>query len=252
MAVALASLVSATMGGQVVYGLPGFEVASIKPSDASDPQKTSDVRGGTLQARNYSLKNLIQMGWNVRSFEVLGGPAWLDTEKYNVDAKPAVPLNMFGPPGEGMDKVRLMVRSLLEDRFKLRVHTETREARVYFLVVARNGPRLKPTAEAAGPGTSMHDAGKGRFVATQIDMRMLAQNELGGEVGVPVIDKTNLTGAYDLTLDWNPDDDASTPASGSTPSIFTALQEQLGLKLEPGRGPVEILYVDHAERASAN
>jgi uncharacterized protein (TIGR03435 family) len=96
----------------------------------------------------------------------------------------------------------------------------------------------------------MHDAGKGRFVANQIDMRMLAQNELGGEVGVPVIDKTNLNGAYDITLEWEPDDDAS--ASGAGPSIFTAIQEQLGLKLEAGRGPVEFVLVDHADRPSEN
>ena len=159
------------------------------------------------------------MGRNVRSFEVLGGPAWIDSEKYNVEAKPA----------EGIDKVRLMVQSLLADRFKLRLHTETREMSVYFLVVGRNGVRMKRTADAVGPGTSMHDAGRGRFVATQIDMRMLAQNELGGETGVPVIDKTNLSGAYDLTLEWNPDDDASAPASAASPSIFTAIQEQLGL-----------------------
>jgi uncharacterized protein (TIGR03435 family) len=251
-AVTLASLVLTTLGGQTVSGLPQFEVASIKPSDPANPQKSSNLRGDRLVATNYSLRNLIQIGWNVRSFEVLGGPAWLDSEKYNVDAKPAVPLDMFGPPAEGIDKVRLMVQSLLADRFKLRLHTETREMSVYFLVVGRNGVKLKRTADAVGPGTSMHDAGRGRFVATQIDMRMLAQNELGGEVGVPVIDKTNLSGAYDLTLEWNPDDEASGPPPGASPSIFTAIQEQLGLKLEAGKGPVEILHVDHAERASDN
>jgi uncharacterized protein (TIGR03435 family) len=242
--VTLISLVSAVLGAQTLPALPQFEVASIKPIDPANPQKSVNLRGGELKATSYSLKNLIQAGWDVRSFQVLGGPVWLDSDRYNVDAKPAAPLEIF--TSEGMRQFRLMVQSLLVDRFKLELHPETREMRVYFLVVGRNGSCLKRTAEAVGPGTSMRD-GKGRLTATQIDMRMLA-HELGGELGVAVIDKTNLDGAFDITLEWNPDEDAS----GSSPSIFTAIQEQLGLKLDVGRGPVEILRVDHAERPSEN
>lgn len=241
---ALISLVSAVLGGQTLPALPQFEVASIKPIDPANPQKSVNLRGGELKATSYSLKNLIQLGWDVRSFQVLGGPAWLDSDKYDVDAKPAVPLEIFA--SEGMRQFRLMVQSLLAGRFRLKLHPETQEMRVYFLVVGRNGPSPKRTAEAVGPGTSMRD-GKGRLTATQIDMGMLA-HDLGGELGVAVIDKTNLDGAFDITLEWNPDEDAS----GSSPSIFTAIQEQLGLKLDVGRGPVEILRVDHAERPSEN
>jgi uncharacterized protein (TIGR03435 family) len=234
--------------GQTLHGLPQFEVASIKPADPANSQKSVNLRGGELKATSYSLKNLIQLGWDVRSFQVLGGPDWLDSDKYNVDAKPPAPLGIFA--GEGERQFRLMVQSLVADRFKLKLHPETREMRVYFLAAGRNGPSLKRTAEAVGPGTSMYD-GKGRLTATQIDMRMLA-HDLGGELGVAVIDKTNLDGAFDITLEWNPDEDASAPASGSSPSIFTAIQEQLGLKLAVGKGPVEILRVDHAERPSEN
>jgi uncharacterized protein (TIGR03435 family) len=136
--------------GQAAPGRPQFEVASIKPTDPTDPQKSINLRGGSVKAANYSLKNLIQLGWDVRIFQILGGPAWLDSDKYNVDAKPAVPLDLFGPPAEGMDQLRSMVQFLLADRFQLRVHKETREARVYFLAAGRNGDKLKRTAEAVG------------------------------------------------------------------------------------------------------
>jgi uncharacterized protein (TIGR03435 family) len=254
MIVTLISLVPAVLGGQTLPGLPQFEVASIKPADPAILQKSVNLRGGELKATSYSLKNLIQLGWDVRSFQVLGGPDWVDSDKYNVDAKPPAPLEIFR--GEGQRQFRLMVQALLADRFKLTLHPETKEMRVYFLVVGRNGffgrpgSGLKRTADAVGPGTSMRD-GKGRLTATQIDMRMLA-HDLGGELGVAVIDKTNLDGAFDITLEWNPDEDASAPASGSSPSIFTAIQEQLGLKLDVGKGPVEILRVDRAERPSEN
>jgi uncharacterized protein (TIGR03435 family) len=130
----------------------------------------------------------------------------------------------------------------------VKLHRETREVRVYSLVVGKNGVRLKRTAEAAGPSTSIHD-GKGFMAATQIDLGILARN-LAGELEVPVIDRTGLAGAYDLRLEWNPADDPATP--GSAPSIFTALQEQLGLRLESGKGPVEMLVIDGARKASEN
>jgi uncharacterized protein (TIGR03435 family) len=142
-----------------------------------------------------------------------------------------------------------MVRFLLADRFKLKLHRETKEMNVYFLVVARKGTSLKQIGES-DQGTSMHD-GNGRLDATMIDMPALA-SYLGGELGLSVLDKTGLSGVYNIQLEWSPDGNASTPASVSSPSIFTAVQEQLGLKLEPGRGPVEMLVVDHAEKASAN
>jgi uncharacterized protein (TIGR03435 family) len=245
-ALALVVITSSMLCSQSPSDQPQFEVASIKPVDASGLQKSINLRGGEVKATNYSLRNLIQLGWDVRGFQISGGPAWLDSEKYNVDAKPAAPLNVFAP--DGASQLHQMVQSLLADRFKLQLHRETQETRVYNLVTGRNGVKLKRTGDAVGPGTSMRD-GNGRLTATQIDMRMLA-HDLGGELGVAVIDKTNLDGVYDITLAWNPDEDASAPGSGL--SILTSVQEQLGLRLEAGRGPVEVLVVDHAEKASAN
>jgi uncharacterized protein (TIGR03435 family) len=136
-----------------------------------------------------------------------------------------------------------MVQSLVTDRFRVKLHRETREMRVYFLDAGKNGVRLKRTAGAAGPNTSFRD-GNGFMAATQIDMGILARN-LAGELGVPVIDRTSLAGAYDFRLEWNPTDDPA--IQSSAPSIFTALQEQLGLRLQSGRGPVEVLVIDHVE-----
>jgi uncharacterized protein (TIGR03435 family) len=228
---------------------PQFEIASIKPVDRADIPKSINFRGGGLKATNCSLKDLIQMGWDVRSFQVTGGPGWLESEKYNVDAKPATPVDIFAPGSDGVNRVRLMIQALLAKRFELTLHRETKEMRVCFLRVAKNGIRLERTGEGVGPKTTMND-GRGRLNATQIDMGMLAR-ELGGFMGVGVIDQTALQGAYDVKLIWDPDQDASAAASSALPSLFAAVQ-QLGLRLESGRAPVEVLVVDHATKASPN
>lgn len=228
---------------------PQFEIASIKPVDRADIPKSINLRGGGVNATNYSLKDLIQLGWDVRSFQVTGGPGWLESEKYNVEAKPATPVNIFAPGSGGVDRVRQMVQALLAERFELKLRRETKEMSVCFLRVAKNGIRLERTGEGVGPKTTMND-GKGRLNATQIDMGMLAR-ELGGVMGVAVIDQTALHGAYDIKLLWDADQGAAAPASNALPSIFAAL-EQIGLKLESGRAPVEVLVVDHAAKASPN
>lgn len=121
---------------------------------------------------------------------------------------------------------------------------------VYFLVIGRNGPRLKQTGEPADQGPHIQ-GGKGQLIATKVDMPLFSR-ALAGELGVTVIDKTNLRGAYDLKLEWNPDEGVSAAVSSSSPSIFTAVQEQLGLRLESGRARVDVVVVEYAEKASAN
>jgi uncharacterized protein (TIGR03435 family) len=227
-----------------------FEIASIKPVDRADIPKSINFRGGGLKATNCSLKDLIQMGWDVRSFQVTGGPGWLESEKYNVEAKPPTLVDIFAPGSGGINHVRLMIQALLAERFELKLHREEKEMSVCFLRVAKNGIRLERTGEGIGPKTSMND-GRGRLNATEIDMGMLAR-ELGGAMGVAVIDQTALQGAYDIKLIWDPDQDPSAQASISAlPSLFAAVQ-QIGLKLESGRASVEVLVVDHATKASPN
>ncbi len=244
----LLAAASGTAFGQTPPAQPRFEVASIKPSNPADPHPSISFNGGAFKSTGHTLRDFIAMSWDVRPFQVVGGPAWLGSDKYDIEAKPAVPRDVLAPGSER--QVRLMIQSLLADRFQLKVHRETKEMRVYFLVAGKNGARIKKTAEAAGAGTSMHD-GKGQLFATQIEMGMLAR-ELGGLVEGSVIDRTGLTGAYDIHLEWSGDEVAAAPDSGSRPSIFSAVQEQLGLRLEPGKGPVEMLVVDGAEKASPN
>ena len=196
---------------------------------------------------------------------IIDGPKWLDTTRFDIDAKMddsvADHLRTLAH-GPRRLETQAMFQQLLADRFKLAVHWETRELPVYTLTVAKKGPKLQPTKEATeGSGTSSHNNGLGsEFTAKGVTLPELAgalTQELSRELGRDIIDKTEIKGRYDLTLKWTtpdagaaPDNPASSADSG--PSIFTALQEQLGLKLEPAKAPVQVLVIDHAEMPSEN
>jgi uncharacterized protein (TIGR03435 family) len=237
---------------------PTFEVASIKPGDPNSRQVSVGIRqGGRFSTTNASLETLIGFAYDVRNHQISGGPNWLDSAKFDIDAKPdgATPI----PPGPaGAPRMRLLVQSLLADRFKLATHKETREEQVYELVLNKGGSKLR---EVPDPGLSRPNGlrlGRGELIGTAAPMSLLA-NQLSQRMGRSVIDKTGLGGRYDFTLKWTPDEgapptgpDATPPADTSGPSIFTAVQEQLGLRLQSARGPVEILVIDHAEKPDAN
>lgn len=239
------------LSGQSTPTQPRFDVASIKPTSSTDPRRhITGMQRGDFKATNYTLKDLIRLGWDVRSYQITGGPKWLDTDRYNVEVKPEAPFDVPGPGNEGEHRLRLMVQSMLANRFKLKLHREVKEMGVYFLTIGRSGPTLSRTAQSVDQGPHIQD-GRGLLIATKADMPLFSR-ALAGELGVTVIDKTNLSGDFDLKLEWTPDEDAAIPTSSSGPSIFTALQEQLGLKLESGKAPVEVVVVDYAEKASAN
>jgi uncharacterized protein (TIGR03435 family) len=160
----------------------------------------------------------------------------MDSAGYDIKAK---------AEGNAGDDLWPMVQTLLADRFQLKFHRETRELPIYALVVAKNGAKLHAVS-AAGLGVGM---GKGRFNGRGADMPTLA-SVLSNELGRLVFDRTGLSGFYDFTLTFEPDDTRAADTAG--PSLFTALQEQLGLRLEPQKGPVETLVIDHAEKPSAN
>jgi bla regulator protein blaR1 len=227
----------------------GFEVASIKPSnlDPGDRSITTD-RSGRLSVENSSLKDLIRNAYQLRDFQISGGPAWLDADRYNIVAKPE------GTPSR--DQAGPNLQKLLADRFHLKFHRESKEMPVYALVVGKNGPKLKDT-EGQQHGMK---GGRGVMTGMGASMEILARN-LSQRLERMVIDRTGLTGFYDFKLEFTPDeaqvrapgDSTPLPAAGSSgPSLFTALQEQLGLKLETSKGPVEILEIDHAEKPSEN
>jgi len=223
---------------------PSFEVASVKPGDPNNRQfGYRQPPGGRYIATNVSLKNLISSAYGVPGPRMSGGPSWLASDRFTIEAKAAEPL----PPWpESNAQLSLMLQSLLEDRFKLAVHWETKEAAVYDLVVARGGPRVKQADAAESSGFGME---QGRIRSMALPLGYLASN-LADLLGRPVVDKTGLAGKYSYTLAYTPDD--APPADANGPSIFTALQEQLGLKLESTKGPVEFLVIDRAEKPDAN
>lgn len=226
-----------------------FDVVSIKPSTEINANKgiryTPD---GGFRARNYSLKDFIRLGWDVRSFQITGGPGWLDAKRYNVETTPDVPFNPLGAEGE--KRLREMVRSMLQDRFRLQVHQQSKDTNVYRLMSVPGALKLKRTGDTRDAATQMRDS-KGHMWATKFDMELLARN-LGGELGFPVVDQTGLSGVYDFELVWNPEESGAAGDADSLPSMVTAIREQLGLELKRGRGQVEMIVIDYAEEASAN
>jgi uncharacterized protein (TIGR03435 family) len=231
---------------------PAFEVVSVKPNKSgSGSTRVSNVLGGRFIATNVSLKQLIVTAYDVRDFQISGGPSWLGSEKYDIEARPES--NPDGPIHNRteeqrkaeMDHYRLMMQALLADRFKLTVHKESKEGTIYALVVAKNGLKIKELPPDAPTAGSTHTRG-GELSAQGIKLSSLVLS-LSGEVGHPIVDKTGLKGNYDIELKW-----ATEESQSDGPSLFTALQDQLGLRLEPQKGPVEVIVVDHAEKASEN
>jgi len=217
---------------------PAFEVASIKPNPSITENSGENTARGRFTATNDSLKQLLQLAFDVKDFQIVGGPGWLGTARYDIVAT-------TGKPGDvGDAELRPLLQSLLVDRFVLRFHRETRESTVYALVVAKNGPKL---TGHTGDGDSSSGTSSGSMRASKVTMAMLA-SRLERQLGRTVTDHTGLTGEYDFKLTWTPDQNAD--ATG--PSIFTALQEQLGLKLDSAKGPVEIIVIDSVEKPSEN
>jgi bla regulator protein blaR1 len=230
---------------------PTFEVTSVKPS-APDAMGRSMLRdpSGRFTAENATLKMLICYAYNVRDHQVIGAKGWLDSVRYDVIGKPE------GRPNT--DRFKQMVQSLLGDRFELRLRHDSRELPIFKLVIAKNGPKLIPWADSAGPVVR---GAHGKLIGQKVSMRLLA-DALTRRLDRSVFDKTGLSGMYDFTLEWTPDERPTPPAmdpgdrtGGSTevgPSIFTAIQEQLGLRLAAAKGPVDVLVVEGAERPKPN
>ena len=235
---------------------PGYEVASIKPSQGGKPSGARSGPGGRLTATNTTLKSLMVFAWDVRSYEIVGGPGWLDSAGWDIVATPEHPVE---PGLANIDHFRMMLRSLLTDRFQLEVHREEKELPVYPLVVAKDGLKLKPGDGGVHASEMRLHMSNGQMVAEKITWKFVAQmfSEL---LGRTIIDRTGSDGAFDFKLQWTPDPTQSplpsnpgqAPPDPSGPSLFTALQEQLGLRLEAQKAPVEILVVDRAAKASEN
>ncbi len=259
-----------------------FEVASVKLSPNEGGGGTGQLRvlpGGRLSTESAILRFLIQSAYHVRSYQVVGGPEWIESARWNIEAK--------AEDNANQQQVMSMLQSLLEDRFKLKIHHETQELPVYDLTAAKNNGTIQPpkdgscitpdpTAPPSPPsppsapgaqlrlpcgqfGASMGASGS-RIDGYKIVMANLCQI-LSNLLGRPVIDKTGFTGVFDVHLLFANDDTlaglagrgpraSESSADPELATIFTAIQEQLGLKLESTTGPVEVVVVDHVEKSS--
>ena len=242
---------------------PQFDVAAIH-LHVSEPHEHNSIWSspfdGNFNAANVSLITLIHWAWEMPDTRILGAPGWAGTTMFNIEAKAdsSVDAQIKGLSSDAGRKTKeKMVQALLAERFKLVTHTETRELPIYDLVVAKGEPKLGTTQ---AQGTTVNHARDHIEVQSSNSVAILAE-ELSKEVGRDVVDKTGIEGRYDLKLKWAPDDGSAAqlvnngaggaPAD-SGPSILTALEEQLGLRLEPAKGPVQVLVIDHAEMPSSN
>ena len=269
-----AVMLSAVSTGQVqTGGRLAFDVASVRENTSGGDQGFLLPKGNQLNAQNYRLRSVIQFAYRVQPFELVGGPDWIDAARFDISARAPFdpkPAPAGAPPGE----MEQMAQTLLAERFKLQVHRETREMPIYALVLARRdgqlGPRLRREAEvcaavrnaaarrenapeiparADGRPTCGMMGGGGRFFAGGVTLAMLA-SALSPQVARVVVDRTGLSGFFEADIEFATD--ALTNAAAERPSLFTALEEQLGLRLEPARGPVEVLVIDRVERPTEN
>ena len=247
-----------------------FDVATIRPSK-TDSLRT--VRSASeLQMHDVTVRYLIEQAYNIpwtngSKDRIRGGPGWIDSDQFDVDAKVALEAPQQMPEEQRRRQMNLRLQTLLADRLKLKVHFETRQEPVFAIVIARNGPKLTSVSSAErqqGPGIYVKYNGQGaQMIAKGATLGDLAKwltgySEMGGQT---VVDQTGLTPRYDFVLNWTREraltsgeqnGELETPAATGVPSLFTAMQEQLGLKLVKIRGTVEIIVVDSIERPTEN
>jgi len=252
---------------------PQFDVASIKPDDGSSPRQGVGINAsGTFTAQNVTVRKLITDAYDLRDIQVAGGPGWIESDRFDIVAKPPVRAGTeANSPEKKWAEAALMLQSLLEDRFQLKIHRETRDLPVYVLTVAKNGfrpqkqdcvtldPDNPPTRPEPGQPLAKYCGnilygrnGENRTLdGAEITMTQFVQYGLGNNADRMILDKTGLAGKYTFHLEWLPGDIAGS-AQSSGPSLFTALEEQLGLKLESTKAPIEVLVVDQVAKPSAN
>ncbi len=229
---------------------PTFEVASIK-RDPFNGQGGIGIRvtGNRLLVEHPGLADVVAFAYGIEDFQLSGGPAWAHARPMDADAFQVI-AKAEGDSVPTKEQFQEMLQALLADRFQLKIHREAKEMQAYELVVARSGPKLKdatadPNVQTIWKGGNVSSL----YSAKKTSMATLAWM-LRTQVGRPVIDKTGLTGSYDFDLQYAPGNPP--PADATDPSILTAVQEQLGLKLEPVKASFPVIVIAHAERASEN
>ena len=233
-----------------------FEVATIKPSVPNAPGKLFTVKGPDVFTLNTTLSDLMTMAYEVHINQIAGGPSWFENDKFDIQGRPSAE----GIPNT--DQLRGLMRSLLAERFKLTTHNEKKEMPAYVLTVGTGGPKM--TANTANPNglPGLFFKSLGQMAVTNANMGQFAGALQGAVLDRPVVDRTGLQGRFDFTLTWTADDSqfrsfgprppSGPPADNAPPGLFTAIQEQLGLKLERGNAPVDVIVIDRVEKPSDN
>jgi uncharacterized protein (TIGR03435 family) len=235
---------------------PSFEVATIKPSAPDEPGKLFGVRGNHFKTINTTLTDLITFAYGVQQKQVVGQPDWMDKDKWDIEAQPDVP----GAPNR--QQVATMVEKLLADRFQLKFHKDSKELSAYVLTVTKTGNKM--TAGSTDPNQlpGLFFRGLGVLTVQNATMQDFAGLMQSAVLDRPVVDQTELKGKWNFLLKWTPDESqfggmgvkVPTPsdAADAPPPLFTAIQEQIGLKLDAGKAQVPVLVIDKAEKPSAN
>jgi uncharacterized protein (TIGR03435 family) len=237
---------------------PSFDVATIKPNDSgATSMQGLTMNGRNFATRNSSLADLIGFAYEVQMKQIIGGPDWLEKDRYDIAAVP----DQEGAPN--VQQLRLMVQKLLASRFNLKFHHEQRELSAYVLTVGKNGQKLNPTQlKGSLPGMGMRPGPTGltmvmanaRLADFTSFLQMLVLDR-------PVVDRTGITGRFDYNVTFTPDDSEfnghppklpQTETSDSAPNLFAAIQEQLGLKLDAQKTSVDVIAIDHVDKPSAN
>jgi uncharacterized protein (TIGR03435 family) len=224
---------------------PAFLVATIKPSDPATVGSGFPTEGHRITCYNETVDDLLMVAYGIHPKQIVNGPEWLGKDRFDVNGTPDV----SGEPS--LAQMQGMYRKLLADRFHLVMHRETRAIPIYALTIAKGGPKLK----IADPGETLNQGNRGgggmrilKFTAMPMSTFALNMNFYEDR---PVVDHTGLQGRYDFTLKWTFDDSQASDQD-SAPSLFTAIREQIGLKMDAVKGPVEVVVIDHVDRPTPN
>jgi uncharacterized protein (TIGR03435 family) len=237
---------------------PAFEVATIKPSDPAHPEQIITLRGNEVITTNVTVHALINLAYWLHPKQLAGGPPWIETEKFDMAGKPDVP----GQPN--VEQMKIMIQKLLTDRFQLKFHYEKRELPVYAVRLAKTGAKITASQDDPKgiPGWNFGRNPAGMIMAFRNSPMSQFTAVLQNSTDRPVVDQTGLTGRYDFSLNFTPDASMTALLGGpppppgdnpeAAPDLFAAFQQQLGLKLEPARAPVDVLVIDKVEKPSEN
>lgn len=229
---------------------PDWDVVAVKPDDPYSTETGFWIHERGLEIKGKTAEQLLLYGYGLHESQALNAPEWMRTERWYIKGVAGVP----GQPNR--EQMGSLVRKLLAERFGLVVHHEQREMRVFALAVAKGGPKMTPSAD--DPNAQMHENDSQSGGQATMRVKNVSMGELTGMLmrmflDRPVVDQTGLTRRYDFELKWT-QDETRVPAADADapPGLFTAIQEQIGLKLEPTKGPADVLLVDHVEKPSAN